>query len=273
MEGLKKHLDEWSGFCQRSYSATTCQVYACIIGQLLKHIETNGKQLSAKAVEDFLDVKYKAGGSKKQFNTYRMVVSSFCSWRQRRYGIENPVNSIPKIKEGQSTPRVLTKAEYKTVVDFAEGVEKDILRFLGNTVLRREEFRQLKWKNVDPALKFIRITGKGDKTRIIPLNNTVREILQKYKRLDDAEPLQISARFPGPDGASFLCRKISRKTGVKKFGTHAIRHYFATELIRKGISIYKVSKILGHSNVIITQSVYIHLLPADILGITDVLDG
>ena len=126
---------------------------------------------------------------------------------------------------------------------------------------------------MDPALKFIRITGKGDKTRIVPLNSTCKEILQKYKRLDDNKSLQLSARFPGPEGASFLCRKISRKTGVKKFGTHAIRHYFATELIRKGVSIYKFSKVLGHSNVIITQSVYIHLLPADILGITDVLDG
>jgi integrase len=43
-------------------------------------------------------------------------------------------------------------------------------------------------------------------------------------------------------------------------------------LIRKGISIFKVSKILGHASVQITESVYIHLLPADLLGITDVLD-
>jgi integrase/recombinase XerD len=59
---------------------------------------------------------------------------------------------------------------------------------------------------------------------------------------------------------------------MKKFGSHAIRHYFATELIRKGVNIYKVSKILGHASIKITESIYVHLLPIDLLGITDVLD-
>lgn len=272
MEELKKQIEEWLLFCNRSYSTVTCQIYKCIINLLLRHIETNGQELTAKTAEDFLDSKYRAGGSKKQFNTYKMIISSFCSWRQRRYGIENPVKSIPKIKIGKTTPRVLTNQEYETVVDFTEGIEKDILCFLGNTGIRRNEFRQLKWRNVPTNMKYIRIVGKGNKERIVPLNSTCREILQKYRRLNDDEPLQISARFSGIEGASFLCRKISKKTGVKKFGTHAIRHFFATELIRKGVSIYKVSKILGHSNVQITEQIYIHLLPQDLFGITDVLD-
>lgn len=112
-----------------------------------------------------------------------------------------------------------------------------------------------------------------DKTRIVPLNNICREILQKYKRLVDSELLQISARYPGSEGASWLCRRISRKTKMPKFGAHAIRHRFATEMIRKGVSIYKVSKILGHSSVKITEQIYIHLVPQDLLGITDILDN
>ena len=255
----------------RSYASTTCTVYRCIMRQLLQHLSENGKQLSSQAIEDFLDAKFKAGGSRKQFNLYRMIVSSFSTWRHRRYGIENPVDKIPKIREGTGNPRVLTEQEYKTIVDYAKGIDKDIIRFLGNTGLRREEFRQLKWENVDPTLKFIRITGKGDKTRIVPLNSHCKEILLKYKRQDD-KPLQIAAKFSGIQGASWLCKKLSRKTGIKQFGVHAIRHYFATELIRKGVSIYKVSRLLGHSSVVITQSCYVHLLPADILGITDVLD-
>jgi len=53
---------------------------------------------------------------------------------------------------------------------------------------------------------------------------------------------------------------------------YAIRHYFATELIRKGVGIYKVSRILGHSSVKTTESIYIHLVPIDLLGLTDCLD-
>lgn len=273
MEELKKQVEEWLLFCNRSYAVVTCQIYKCIINLLLEYIKRDGVQLTAGAIENFLDSKYRDGGSKSQFNTYKMIISSFCSWRQRRYGIENPTKSIPKVKIGKISPRVLSSEEYDTVINFAKGIEKDILCFLGNTGIRREEFRQLKWRNVSADMKFIKILGKGNKERLIPLNSTCREILQKYRRLDNEKPLQISARFPGIEGASFLCRKISKKTGVKKFGCHALRHYFSTELIRKGVSIYKVSKILGHSNVLITQAIYIHLIPTDLLGITDVLDN
>lgn len=270
---LKSQIDEWLSFCDRSYSVATCRVYKCVIGQLYRHIETDGRELSVAAIENFLDSKYRGGGSRREFNHYRNISRSFCNWRQRKYGIESPASSIPKIKEGKSTPRVLSEEEYKFIVDFVgEGMDRDILLFLGNTGCRKEEFRQLKWGDIDKQLKYVRIHGKGDKMRVVPINATVREILQKYQRLADSEALQISARYPGIEGSSWLCRRICRKTGMRKFGSHALRHRFATELIRKGVSIYKVSKILGHSSIKITESIYIHLLPIDLLGITDVLD-
>lgn len=273
MEKVETHIEEWRSFCQRSYSVATCRVYACVIKQLMQHISANGQKLSGESIENFLDGKYKAGGSRREFNHYKNIISSFCNWRQRRYGIENPANSIPKIREGKSTPRVLSPEEYKFIVDFVgEGMDRDILLFLGNTGIRKEEFRQLTWSCVDQQLKFVTIRGKGDKIRVVPCNATVREILLKYERLPDDQRLQIAAKYYGIEGSSWLCRRIFRKTGMKKFGSHAIRHYFATELIRKGVSIYKVSRLLGHASVKITESLYIHLVPADLLGITDVLD-
>lgn len=272
MDKLKSHIQEWYIFCQRSYSTATVKTYSCVIGQLLNHITQNGQQLSARAIENFLDSKYQAGGSRREFNTYRIVIRSFCNWRCRKYQINSPANSIPKLREGQSTPRVLSQDEFKFIVNFVDGMDRDILLFLGNTGLRKEEFRNLMWSDIDQQLKYVRVAGKGNKTRVVPLNETCRDIVLKYKRLEVDESLQISQRYPGPEGASWLCRRISRKTGMKKFGAHAIRHYFATELIRKGVSIYKVSRILGHSSVKTTEQIYIHLVPIDLLGITDVLD-
>lgn len=272
MEKVKEQINEWLSFCDRSYTSATCRMYKCVIGQLFRHIEQNGQQLSAIAVEDFLDSKYKAGGSRREFNTYLIVTRSFCNWRYKKYGVESPANKISFLREGKSTPRVLSPEEYKFIVDFVSGMDKDILVWLGNTGLRKNEFANLHWSDIDPQLKFISVMGKGRKLRIIPLNDTCRAILQKYKRLSDNEPLQISQRYPGSENCSWLCRRISRATGMKKFGSHAIRHFFATELIRKGVSIYKVSRILGHASVKTTESLYIHLVPADLFGITDVLD-
>ena len=273
MENLKTQVEEWLDFCERSYSTATCRVYACVIGQLLRHVSQNGQKLTGESIETFLDGKYKAGGSRKQFNHYRNIARSFCGFRQRKYGIESPATNIPKIRAGRTSPRVLSPEEYKFIIDFVgEGMDRDILLFLGNTGIRKEEFRQLTWSCIDPQLKFIRVIGKGDKIRVVPINATVREILLKYKRLPDNERLQISGKYYGIEGSSWLCRRIHRKTGMKPFGSHAIRHYFATELIRKGVSIYKVSRLLGHASVKTTESIYIHLLPIDLLGITDVLD-
>lgn len=105
------------------------------------------------------------------------------------------------------------------------------------------------------------------------LNSTCKELLLKYRRGADNELLQIATRYPGPEGSSWLCRRISKNASIIRFGSHALRHYFATQLIRKGVSIYKVSRLLGHSSVQTTESIYIHLLPLDLLGTTDVLDG
>lgn len=273
MENLREQIDGWELFCQRSYAATSVKMYKCVIEQLYRHIERNGQIFNAASIEDFLDSKYRNGGSKRLFNTYRIVVMSFCNWRQRKFNVESPAKNIPKIKEGRSSPRVLSQEEFKFIVDFVKSpMDKDILLFLANTGLRRSEFANLRWNDFSADLKYVRVIGKGDKTRVIPLNNTCKEILQKYPRLPD-QPLQLAMRYPGPENCSWLCRRISRKNpAMKPFGSHSLRHYFATQLIRNNVSLFKVSKILGHSSVKITESCYIHLTPVDLLGITDVLD-
>lgn len=272
MEKVKQHIEEWLSFCNRSYAKTTCRIYACVIGQLFHHVSQNGQKLSAAAIENFLDSKYKAGSSKRLFNTYRIVIRSFCNFRQRKYGIESPAKNIPKIREGRTSPRVLSSEEYKFILNFVSGMDRDILLFLGNTGLRKEEFRQLRWGDIDSQLKYVRVMGKGDKTRIIPINATVREILLKYRRLPNDQFLQISAKYYGIEGSSWLCRRISRKNpGMKPFGSYALRHFFATQLLRKGISLYVIQRILGHSSIKTTE-MYLHLTNYDLYGATDVLD-
>lgn len=67
--------------------------------------------------------------------------------------------------------------------------------------------------------------------------------------------------------------KACRNSGLTGGGPHALRHYFATSLLLKGIPIIKVSLLLGHSSVTITQNIYSHILPQDLRGVTSVLDA
>jgi len=60
-----------------------------------------------------------------------------------------------------------------------------------------------------------------------------------------------------------MCQRVARKAGVEGFGAHALRHRFATELLKKGVTLYKISKILGHASVKQTED-YLHLNRDDI---------
>jgi len=66
-------------------------------------------------------------------------------------------------------------------------------------------------------------------------------------------------------------RRAAKEIGSPKFGAHANRHYFATDMIRRVINLYKLSKILGHASITTTERIYLHLTPVDIIGLTDCL--
>ncbi len=269
---LREHINEWLSFCRRSYSTATYDMYRCVIFMLFQYISQNGQQLTSIAVENFLDNKFKNGGSRREFNTYLIVVRSFCNWRLKKYGIESPVHKISFIREDPPKQRVLSEEEYRLCLHAAKGMDADILIFFANTGIRKEEFRNIRWGDIPMDMKFLRITGKGRKFRIVPLNENCREVLRRYKRLPDNQPLQFTQRYPGGESASWMLRRIAQKIGIPRAGIHSVRHYFATSCIRKGINIYKLSKILGHSSVATTEEIYLHLAPVDLIGITDILD-
>ena len=122
-------------------------------------------------------------------------------------------------------------------------------------------------------MQFIRIFGKGRKQRVVPLNHTCRQILEQYKGDNGDGTIPIAQRYPSKEGLYWMCRKINRNAKLEPFGLHAFRHFFATKLIRKGVSLIKVSKILGHSSVKTTEKVYCHLIPIDLIGETDCLEA
>jgi integrase len=70
-----------------------------------------------------------------------------------------------------------------------------------------------------------------------------------------------------------ICKRLARRAGIPRFGPHALRHYFATELYRKGVPVSLISKILGHSTTQITELIYVHFQSADLLGVTDCLES
>jgi integrase len=146
-----------------------------------------------------------------------------------------------------------------------------IIIFAGMTGLRRSEIVNLRWEDVDLARKLIMVRNtesfvtKTGKMRTVPLNSTVFELLKNM-------PKSSEYVFPGDRGGrynpNFLTerfREIVRENQLDHhLHFHSLRHTFASFLVSKGVSLYHVQKLLGHSNPRITQ-IYSHLSPNDML--------
>ena len=132
-----------------------------------------------------------------------------------------------------------------------------------NTGMRRGELFKLTWKDVDFKNKLLMVraeTAKSRRVRHIPMNE---EAIKALQTLDRGEP--DDAVFPGRRG-KFLnntagpWRRLLSEAGVQNLNFHDLRHTFASKLVQKGIDLYTVQKLLGHSDPKLTAR-YAHLAP------------
>lgn len=195
-------------------------------------------------------------------NAMLTPIRSFFRYLSDYYDIPNVANKVKCLKNQPPRQRVISEFEYRKILEVAKPIEGAVIRFLANSGLRATEMAILTPANISPNQKYLTIVGKGDKRRLVPLNDTCRECLN----------LIFSKSFTR-DTLYNLCRSLSRRARLSSVaGPHSYRHFFCTRLIRKGVAITKVSKIMGHASVAVTERIYLHLLPVDFLGVTDCLD-
>ena len=128
-------------------------------------------------------------------------------------------------------------------------LDRDIL--LKILELGNDALKNLSQVNIDEII----IKRKGGKVRSVPLNPTALKIITKQPKKD-----RFIFDIPNRAQPSLLVRTINqvkKKTGIKQFHFHLLRHYFTTSLVEKGADFITISKILGHSK-LTTSFVYSH---------------
>jgi integrase len=232
-------VPSWFDYCKRHYSPATCSHYFNTINQINKYCPDH--LLDRATLEQYLnDLLIK--NSRRTHNSNLTVFRSFGRWYHSQLNVQNFSLDVSFIKEDPPNRRILSDDEYELILKSVHGIQLDIILFLSNTGLRKTEFRTLKWVNISQDSKFITIVGKGRKRRVIPLNQTCKEILQRYKR--DTNPPEFTQRYKGRNGLTQFCEKLAKRIGIPSFGTHTFRHLFASRLINAGIPIPQVSQIL-----------------------------
>ena len=275
---LDEAVNHWVDSC-KGYTDRTARLYVSEVNRFMVFLPDSIvyiTDLSKFHINSYLNYQMNRELVNKTVNNTMCAIKSLCKYIHENYGIDNPAEGIKKLREDPPEVYFINREEYEAVLKSCEDVVQPWIVFLANTGLRAMEFCSLKWKNCDLKQKTLTVVGKGRKRRTVGLNDATMKILEKIQ--NGRKVRATDAVFPAPDGEpltrfvlSTRIRKSFRNTGLSGGGPHSFRHFFATQLLLRGVPIIKVSILLGHSTITTTQRHYAHILSDDLTGVTDVL--
>jgi len=191
----------------------------------------------------------------------------------------NPAKNIKRIKPPERLPLFFTREEIDALMKVIDNKDwKDIVEFAVNTGLRQMEILNLHKRQFNEQDRMIILdnryhTTKSRKIRNMPLNNRALEIVAR--RVED-EKGELIFTLDGvrilQDNLQDKFRKYVEAAELNpKLTFHSLRHTFASWLVQKGVSIYEVSKLLGHADIKTTQ-IYAHLRSDDLRNAVERLE-
>ncbi len=189
---------------------------------------------------------------------------------------ESPIDEIESPKIGRHLPDVLTVGEVDAVIESIDpttmlGVRnRAIIEMLYSCGLRVSELVELRFEDIDTEERLVRVVGKGDKQRFVPLGDMALQRLEAYMsyrvEMEASDRKSASVVFLNRRGQKLtrvmiftMIRKAVAAAGIDKaVSPHSFRHSFATHLLVGGADIRQVQVLLGHSDITTTE-IYTHL--------------
>jgi len=256
-----------------SYSTDLEQFFAYIE----KHFQvTDINAIDSKIVRTWIITLLEDGLSARSINRKISSLKSFFNYHNRIKTIsKNPIKQITAPKIAKRLPEFIAQEDMERLFNenlFADTYEgwrdRVIIELFYSTGMRLSELINIKFQDIDFYEKSIKVLGKRNKERIIPLGNIAIEALRIYliffenKFGESKSYLYIfvtsKAKKIYPKAVYKIVRKyLDMVTTIDKRSPHVIRHTFATHLLNNGADINAIKEILGHSSLAATQ-VYTH---------------
>src|SRR5690606_2539772 len=272
-------LDEFKTYLklEKKLSGNTIEAYLRDVQKLQNFAESNPLKITKPEIEEFL---YQYAKEKYSARSQARLVSSLKSFfnyiQFEEWRADNPAELLESPKLGMKLPDTLSQKEIDdmvAVVDLSlpEGHRNvAILETLYGCGLRVSELTELKLSDLFFPENFIKVTGKGNKQRLVPISDYTIKFINIYKN-------EIRVHVPiqkGFEDYLFLNRRGKKLTRVmiftiikqlaekaeihKKISPHTFRHSFASHLLENGADLRSIQMMLGHESITTTE-IYTHL--------------
>jgi integrase/recombinase XerC len=278
---LKQRIDDFIQYLrfEKRYSKHTITAYQTDLLQFLGYvtgqysIEDPG-QLTHFIIRSWLAELKDDAQAARTINRKISSLNSFYKYLLKQQVVsKNPVSQLHAMRLPERLPVYLKEHESERLLEelqFEEGfkgfTDRLICDLLYQTGMRRNELLELKETSIEWSLKQLRVLGKGNKERLLPVSSMLLDILRDYLKekedRDGADRDHLLVLESGqPLYAGYVYRVVKRYLGMattlNKKSPHVLRHSFATQLLNNGANIQAIKDLLGHSSLAATQ-VYTH---------------
>jgi len=281
---MQSHVD---GFLrslsdERGYSTSTVAAYRVDLGQFLEFLQRRTgdggfEAVDQRSIRHFLGELLEKGFSKRSVARKIACLKSFFKWLRRKKIVPtNPTLLVGTPRLDKRLPHFLDERAAALVMEqpdrsSPEGArDAAILELFYSTGMRLGELLGLRADDLNGEDRTVKVTGKGNKQRILPIGSRAMEALHLY--LGVREDLLVPERGdPGtlfvtkrgkpmsPKGVNIIVGKyINSVSESEKKSPHVLRHTFATHLLDRGADLQAVKELLGHASLSTTQ-IYTHV--------------
>ena len=254
VEAYMRDLRSFAHFILRMYDVPPAKVEEPMVQRYVAWLYDRGREKASQA---------RSLSGVKSFFNFLLISDRIES---------SPAEFVLTPKFGRHLPDVLTTGEIDRIIAAVDGTtpkeirDAAMLEVLYSCGLRVSELTSLRIRDLFFGEGYIRVTGKGDKQRLVPISSTARWRIHRYLEVRRSARAGEETLFLNNRGSSLtrvmiftILREAARRAGIeKKISPHTFRHSFATHLLEGGASIRQVQELLGHESILTTE-IYTHL--------------
>ncbi|MBC3766913.1 site-specific tyrosine recombinase XerD [Neptunicella marina] len=263
---------------EKGLSDNTIAAYGRDLKQASQFFSAQGinfKYLDAMQINHYLAHRYDTGLSERSTSRLLSSLRAFVQFQiQQKWREDDPMRLLSNPKIPQSLPKTLSEAQVESLLDApniqdpVQYRDKAMLELLYATGIRVSELVSLRLNQIGLQQGVIRVTGKGNKERLVPLGEVASDWVSQFIRQARSDLLTQASDvvFPSKRGKQMTRQTFwhrikfyAQQTDIRaELSPHTLRHAFATHLLNHGADLRVVQMLLGHSDLSTTQ-IYTHV--------------